>query len=612
MPTDKNPPSIELLERGDPDNFSLRDSTVDDLQLRKTFGSFTTEYRQFLKNEISHEQLGAFMDLVYVAVMSNISVNIIEACADDGSNAEVYVIGASFFFIMFTTRFIYDCFIITSLHNDLLHRLMTLTYNLGVFIMAFNINAESTSTSYHSYTHIKAMAQTNNDHNINNDTPLKNIGSCIVSATYLKGFAIGYIISRISLVILYGKKIYIASSKNKLDKVVTYGLKTIPSIICSIILIVSVYGASYFIEILIIIAILEPICYIGMVLLSGTMQFYYHKFDAAIFSDEIQSRLQEFFLLVLGEAFIGLLIAGYNTEFIQDSYLVIVFSFMLLFSLGTHFVISVHRNLIGDEELVSIDRTESDNSTNIIAIIRNDNHSNNTSNTSNSNKLSNGRSHVFRSNSLIRKELFIWLHPIIGYFVLVVTTGMIGIYHGVIANDNSKVDSNRKLMSIGLFVIIILMKLMRSLHKGYMANSQHVLHVSFSIVVAFCHLSLYWIKVDDIYIIMIHSLIAGGSNFTEMCLPFISKSIKRFKEVSKNNKIYMDAANRTASIRLSMRKRLSTLGIIKANDGDGVDETAEKKQENKNEQFADENSKQEVVSNVIHNNQHENNNMNNI
>jgi hypothetical protein len=51
---------------------------------------------------------------------------------------------------------------------------------------------------------------------------------------------------------------------------------------------------------------------------------------------ELQTRLQEFFLIVLGESMIGLLVEDSSVHEVQAVYVTSLFSFTLFFSLGIH------------------------------------------------------------------------------------------------------------------------------------------------------------------------------------------------------------------------------------------------------------------------------------
>eukprot|EP01038_Epipyxis_sp_PR26KG_P010015 gene10015-13471_t len=515
-----------------------------------------TEYRQFLKNELSYEQLGAFMDLVYVAVMSNIGGKIIHSCSSDAADVNVYLIAASFFMIMFTTRYIFDCFIIASLQNKLHHRFMSLAYYFGVFMMTININVTHVIVN-HSTGHVSSPESEN------------NFGSCFVSPFYLKRFAIGYTISRISLSLLYIEKVYSSYQKNENNKIHAYLLKIIPFFAFTIIFVVVAFTMDNFINILVIIALIELVWY--LLIDSVTKYFNYsYEFNFEEFGYKLQLRLQYFFLIVLGEAFIGLLIAGPSTEETANLDKALIFAFILLFSLGTHFVVNVHRNFTGK-------RNEDDDENN-----GNTNHNDSKKDNCRESELVLPQYSTSNKN-VLEKQLFIWLHPFVGFFVLVVTTAMLVIYEEIKLRKNKNVDINRKVMSIGLFVVVLLMKLMRSLHKGlinYIRKGSHLLHFMVCVMVSFAHLSVYWNKLSGENTIVIHSCIAAFASLFEMCSPFVSK---KFGELFSNKNEIMKVMKRQTA-------RIPSFPISKQNNNDINNN-------NNNSNYNDNNT--EEVKNVI-------------
>ena len=90
------------------------------------------------RGAISREQLAHFVDLLYVATIFNIN-HIINSCGDSASN--VLLLCISYFFILFTTRYHFDIYSIMFYSVDLVHRCLFWVFNLGVFVMTFNIKA---------------------------------------------------------------------------------------------------------------------------------------------------------------------------------------------------------------------------------------------------------------------------------------------------------------------------------------------------------------------------------------------------------------------------------------------------------------------------------------
>jgi hypothetical protein len=78
-----------------------------------------------------------FIDIIYVATIFNIS-HLISKCGDD---SKVYLVAASYFTIMFSTRMFFDTFTSILHANGVLHKLIFILYGLGVYCMTVNIAA---------------------------------------------------------------------------------------------------------------------------------------------------------------------------------------------------------------------------------------------------------------------------------------------------------------------------------------------------------------------------------------------------------------------------------------------------------------------------------------
>jgi hypothetical protein len=78
-----------------------------------------------------------FIDIIFVATIFNIS-HFITKCGDD---TEVYVVAASYFTIMFSTRMFFDTFTSILHASGVLHTLIFILYGLGIYCMTVNIAA---------------------------------------------------------------------------------------------------------------------------------------------------------------------------------------------------------------------------------------------------------------------------------------------------------------------------------------------------------------------------------------------------------------------------------------------------------------------------------------
>ena len=164
--------SVKIIFDGSPNRIQSHEVLTDNDD-NLTLKSSIVEEEKWVQN---------FMDLIYVAVIYAIEL-IFNDCGDD---IDVYLITASFFYIMFSTRLQIDVYSICFLANDLMHRLVILVYSCGVYIMAMNIAitiGESNSNGYLNY------------------------GFCEQNYSYTVGFGSSFIFTRLIMIILYTMQI---------------------------------------------------------------------------------------------------------------------------------------------------------------------------------------------------------------------------------------------------------------------------------------------------------------------------------------------------------------------------------------------------------------------
>lgn len=275
------------------------------------------------KGNISREQLAHFVDLTYVATIFNIN-HLINACGD-GHN-DVVLLSVAFLFILFTTRYHFDIYSIMFYSIDLVHRCLFLMFNLGVFVMTLNIK----------FTHLEHS----DDHALDDHavTPLADpivvhheprgyeAGYCLFNIAYLQGFASGYLASRLTLILMYSLLIHFARLNKEFNSLKTYVVKVIPLVIATIVMIPIYWESVNPLKILLSVMIIEILGDI----VPEVLQHYLVKYNLNVFEftismrpnvDHLQDRLQEFFLIVLGESMIGLLINQFSVDTTNDTYL---------------------------------------------------------------------------------------------------------------------------------------------------------------------------------------------------------------------------------------------------------------------------------------------------
>ena len=84
-----------------------------------------------------------FIDIIFVATIFNIS-HLITKCGED---TQVYIVAASYFSIMFSTRMFFDTFTSILQASGVLHTMIFILYGLGVYCMTVIIAAVNDSSS---------------------------------------------------------------------------------------------------------------------------------------------------------------------------------------------------------------------------------------------------------------------------------------------------------------------------------------------------------------------------------------------------------------------------------------------------------------------------------
>ena len=281
--------------------------------------------------------INGFVDLIYVAMIMKIS----ELLFKCGNFVDVWIMAAVYFALMFMTRHNIDMFSICMKGTDIHHRLVFMLYCLGTFLMTLNIAqthiGEHGSEDHVSYgdhdsygshetssSHDTSSSHASGSHHrlLFTSDGVNYLGDCHFENNYVYSFAAGFVFTRFALVVLY--MISINRSHNK-EHVTQHILKAVPCV-CSLIVMSCCFGG------------LSPyVCYsvAGLVEMVVTMvpQLFVTVHDIPV-PEVIQERLGLFFMLVLGESMIGMLVPYWDVEEPGYSYLDLIFSFFLMFSMG--------------------------------------------------------------------------------------------------------------------------------------------------------------------------------------------------------------------------------------------------------------------------------------
>jgi hypothetical protein len=126
-----------------------------------------------------HEWMFQFIDIIYVATIFNVS-DLITEC---GSATEVYILAISIFAIMFNTRQAFDAYSSISGANGVLHLIAFSVYGAGVFVMTYNIYEKvDPCNEYENRAHF---------------------GVCVESEFFQSSFVGGFLLTRVVLIVMY-------------------------------------------------------------------------------------------------------------------------------------------------------------------------------------------------------------------------------------------------------------------------------------------------------------------------------------------------------------------------------------------------------------------------
>jgi hypothetical protein len=175
---------------------------------------------------------------LYVAAIFNIN-HLINVCGDGTSRVQVFA--ACIFTILFNSRYLFDVYCIMFYAVDLVHRSLFLAFNLGVFIMTLNIKFTPNVAGH------RALSEAADDEGSYGSDSSDNftIGHCTINGTYIYGFAAGYLLTRLVLLLLYSTLIYFARVNQERNAMLTYCSKTVPLVLgCVVMLTVTAAGAN--------------------------------------------------------------------------------------------------------------------------------------------------------------------------------------------------------------------------------------------------------------------------------------------------------------------------------------------------------------------------------
>ena len=268
---------------------------------------------------ITRQQLGGFIDLLYVAAMLNLN-DLFNEC--DRFNNDVLFYSVGIYFILFTTRYHFDTYTIMLYATDVLHRIFYIIIILGICIMIFNIIPTSHESAQKNY----LTESYTDDHGSSSNG--FTCGDCTISQQSITGFAAGFLISRVSLIGMYSFGAYSSRVRIRTDQFTFFIIKLTPLVISAIIMMTNLGPSTK--SPFLIIKIVTSIEVVGDVLpavVLFTLKRLEIKWELLLAAShvrpdvlEMMDRLQGFFLIVSGEAVIGLLTFNVDTNKIHNLY----------------------------------------------------------------------------------------------------------------------------------------------------------------------------------------------------------------------------------------------------------------------------------------------------
>jgi hypothetical protein len=159
--------------------------------------------------------------------------------------------------------------------------------------------------------------------------------------------------------------------------------------------------------------------------------------------------------------------------------------------------------------------------------------------------------------------VFVWLHPVLAFFMLVSTVGIVMLYEAI--NSDKTADHYfRKLVSWGSFVQMLILIIMRIEHKGVVYAFQkptRVLYLLFRISIAFGHISLLEFEGSCIYLMMLHAMLGLVVNCFDIFLRVIKPEVHEGERET-------DEFLHVVEPRITVTKRILSINTQKSSSSD--------------------------------------------
>ena len=277
--------------------------------------------RLYVGLEDEHEEswTGLFVDLIYVAMCSKMAHLFIQCEVTVSLVFNIFMLMHVFFF----SRFFLDEYNIRFELDDIFHRVLTFGYVAGICIMLVNLNMVEKDSGY------RRLAGTDDG---------GGRYECSMDVDYFQGFAVGYFVTRLSLMILYVGIMLLDETHRVFYmffvRLVVWGFSLIMMVIA-----MTVTDPDYIIYPVVAALFFELLGFLSGGFMTklrkhnmwpyqiGTMYFPVNYLMA-------QQRIGIYILVVLGESIIMILTPTWSLKPGSNGYVALMFSLLLIFMMA--------------------------------------------------------------------------------------------------------------------------------------------------------------------------------------------------------------------------------------------------------------------------------------
>ena len=431
-------------------------------------------------HESSDTWMSLFLDLLYVCVFAKLTA-LFGVCEP---TTEIFAYTLSVFAMFFNSRRAIDEYAMRFYHDDVLNRIMYMTYIGFVIVMVMNIDLKKDYAT--------KSSDSGNDHrNLGGGSAAPADGIypvCTINDTFYLGLAMGFLGTRMLVAIMYSVIMYFDKDRKVKEQFSVFLVSVFISCFFFLVGVWAVKDSSSKTGMLVLVSCSETFFLLLSILNLKLIQWGYltKKYAIYIFHFPInlykfQERAAIFYLIVVGEGMLALLLPMWKEEHSNDVAVASLFGFILLFSLTMQYFDRATRH--------------------------------------------EGEVHAGR-RSAIAGVCFQTSHLLLGYFMLIAAQGMVEICNSVRIDDGlHKIRSGaREFLVYGCAGTALMIHYMRTLHDGLYAQFDtfisSVRYVSIFVINSM-HFSLLGTKIRPVYQLIAHAMIAFAVVLVDMGVDLI-------------------------------------------------------------------------------------------